>query len=119
MVVRQGDIFWIDLPAPDSSGPGYRHPHVVVQNNIFNKSAINTVIVCALTSNIKRADSPGNVSLKKGEGNLPKRSVVNVTQLLTVSKSDLREKIGTLCEDKIKEIIKGIDLVIKQRDVEL
>ena len=118
MVVCQGDIFLIDLPAPDGSGPGYRHPHVVVQNNVFNKSAINTVIVCALTSNIKRADSPGNVSLKKGEGNLPKRSVVNVTQLLTVSKSDLQKKTGTLCEDKIKKILQGIDLVLSQRDIE-
>ena len=68
MIIKQGDIFWIDLDDPKGSGPGYRHPHVVIQNDIFNKSKINTVVVCALTSNIKRAAAPGNVLLKKGEG---------------------------------------------------
>ncbi len=118
MVINQGDIFWITLPDPESSEPGYRHPYVVVQNNIFNKSLINTVIMCALTSNIMRSDSPGNVSLKKGEANLPKRSVVNITQLLTVSKLDLEEKIGSLCKEKIQLILDGINLVLGIRDIE-
>ena len=62
MVINQGDIFWVDFKAPDGSEPGYRHPHVVIQNNLFNRSRINTVVVCTLTSNLKRANSPGNVS---------------------------------------------------------
>jgi len=89
MVIRQGDIFWVDLETPSGSAPGYRHPHVVVQNNLFNQSKINTVVVCALTSNLKRAGAPGNVLLAKGEANLKKASVVNISQLVTVDKSDL------------------------------
>jgi hypothetical protein len=65
MVINQGDIFWIDFGTPNGSEPGYRHPHLVIQNNLFNRSRINTVIVCTLTSNMKRADAPGNVALKK------------------------------------------------------
>ncbi|MBU4320752.1 MAG: type II toxin-antitoxin system PemK/MazF family toxin, partial [Nitrospinae bacterium] len=96
MTIKQGDIYWINLVAPKGSEPGYRHPHVVIQNNIFNLSRINTIVVCALTSNLKRAAAPGNVLLKKGEGNLPKDSVVNISQVITVNKSDLTEKIGSL-----------------------
>jgi mRNA-degrading endonuclease toxin of MazEF toxin-antitoxin module len=81
---RQGDVYWIDLGAPSGSGPGYRHPHVVIQNNVFNRSRINTVVVCALTSNLRRAQAPGNVLLEVGEANLPKQSVVNVSQIFTV-----------------------------------
>lgn len=117
MVAKQGDIFWINLPAPRGSGPGFRHPHVVVQNNVFNTSAINTTIVAALTSNIKRAQTPGNVLLNKNEANLPKASVVNVSQLFTVDKSDLDEKLGTLSKQRIEQVITGIELVIKPREL--
>jgi mRNA interferase MazF len=79
MVIQQGDIYWIELEEPTGSEPGYSHPHVVVQNNVFNASRINTVIVCALTSNLRRAQAPGNVLLEKGEANLPKESVVLVS----------------------------------------
>ena len=89
MVIRQGDVYWVDLGDPSGSGPGYVHPHVVVQNDVFNKSRLNTVVVCALTSNLHRAEIPGNVLLAEGEANLPKPSVVNVTQLFTVDKRDL------------------------------
>lgn len=67
MVIQQGEIYWVDLGTPSGSEPGYRHPHIVIQNNLFNASKINTVVVCALTSNIKRAEAPGNVLLNKGE----------------------------------------------------
>ncbi len=66
MVIRQGEVYWVDLGAPRGSSPGYRHPHVVVQNDIFNASRINTVVVCALTSNLRLGQAPGNVLLKKG-----------------------------------------------------
>ena len=117
MTIKQGDIFWIDLGTPKGSEPGYRHPHVVIQNNVFNKSKINTVVVCALTSNIERAKAPGNVLLRKGEGNLHKHSVVNISQILTVDKSDLMEKIGSLSLSKLKEIIEGVKLLMEPREI--
>ncbi len=117
MNIKQGDIFWIDLGIPKGSAPGYKHPHVVVQNNVFNQSKINTVVVCALTSNLKRANAPGNVLLKKGEGDLKKDSVVNISQILTVDKSDLVEKIGTLSPLRIKQLIEGVKLLIEMRDL--
>lgn len=117
MTIKQGDIYWINLVAPKGSEPGYRHPHVVIQNNIFNLSRINTIVVCALTSNLKRAAAPGNVLLKKGEGNLPKDSVVNISQVITVNKSDLTEKIGSLSPAKLKEVIEGVKLLIEPREL--
>ncbi len=117
MVIEQGDIFWIDLPAPRGSESGYRHPHVVIQNNLFNSSKINTVILCALTSNIRRASSPGNVLLKKGEGNLPKASVINISQIITLNKFELKEKIGTLSLKRREEIINGIKLLIEPKEI--
>ena len=117
MVIRQGDIFWVDLGTPSGSAPGYRHPHVVVQNNLFNQSKINTVVVCALTSNLKRAGAPGNVLLAKGEANLKKASVVNISQLVTVDKSDLTEKIGTLSPSRVEQIIDGLKLLIEPRKI--
>ena len=118
MVINQGDVFWVDLAEPSGSSPGYRHPHVVIQNNVFNKSRINTVVVCVLTSNLKRADVPGNVLLEKGEANLPKQSVVNVSQIFTVDKRDLDEKIGTLSPKRVRQILNGINFVIEPRDIE-
>ena len=112
MNIRQGDVFWVELGAPKGSGPGYRHPHVVVQNNVFNESRINTVVVCALTSNLKRGDAPGNVLLHKGEGGLKKESVANVSQVVTVDKGDLIEKIGSLSQSRVNQIIEGLCLLI-------
>jgi mRNA interferase MazF len=93
------------------------HPYVVIQNNLFNKSKINSVVVCELTSNLKRAAAPGNVLLEKGEGNLPKRSVVNVSQIHTVLKEDLVEKIGNLSSARLTLILEGVELVLKPREV--
>ena len=118
MVINQGDVYWIELEEPTGSEPGYSHPHVVVQNNVFNASRINTVIVCALTSNVKRAAAPGNVLLEKGEANLPKQSVVLVSQIFTVDKSQLGEFIGTLAESRVKQIIEGIYLMTEIRNLD-
>jgi mRNA interferase MazF len=118
MVINQGDIYWIELEEPKGSEPGYSHPHVVIQNNVFNASKINTVIVCVLTSNLKRAQAPGNVFLEKGEGNLPKQSVVLVSQIFTVDKSQLGEFIGTLSEQRVKQILEGIYLMTEIRNLE-
>lgn len=118
MVIRQGDVFWVNLGTLRGSAPGYRHPHVVVQNNLFNASRISTVVVCALTSQVRYANAPGNVLLNKGEAKLPKASVVNVTQVFTVDKADLEEKIGTLSGHRIKEILDGMALVLQPREVD-
>jgi mRNA interferase MazF len=118
VVIKQGDVFWVDLGESSGSGPGYRHPHVVIQNNLFNRSRINTVVVCVVTSDLKRAGAPGNVLLGKGEANLPKQSVVNVSQIFTVDKRDLVEKIGTLSPGRVRQILSGVKLVIEPRDVE-
>lgn len=116
MVINQGDIYWVELDEPSGAEPGYRHPHVVVQNNLFNRSQIRTVLVCPLTSNLRRANAPGNVLLEKREANLPKQSVVNVSQVFTVDKAQLDEYIGTLSANRMREIIGGIKLVLDPRE---
>ena len=117
MVTSQGDIYWIDLGEPSGSEPGYSHPHVVIQNNVFNQSRINTVVVCALTSNLKRAVAPGNVLLDPGEANLPKQSVILVTQIFTVDKAFLGEYIGSLSTRRIHQILDGIRLVTEPLEI--
>ncbi len=116
MVINQGDIYWIELDEPEGSEPGYKHPHVIVQNNLFNRSQIKTVLVCPLTTNLKRATAPGNVLLDKKESNLSKQSVVNVTQVFTVDKAQLDEYVGTLSSRRITEILNGIKLVLDSRE---
>ena len=118
MVIDQGDIYWVDLGEPTGPEPGYRHPHVVIQNNLFNRSRINTVVVCALTSNMRRAEAPGNVLLEKGEASLPRQSVVNVSRIYTVDRRDLAEKIGSLSRRRIRQILSGVMLVIEPREVD-
>ena len=118
MVINQGDIYWIELEEASGSEPGYRHPHVVVQNNVFNQSQIRTVVVCALTSNLKRADAPGNVLLDKKETGLPKQSVVNVSQIFTVDKSQLGEYVSTLSPKRLRDLLNGIKLVVEPREPE-
>jgi len=117
MVIMQGDVFWFDPGTPQGSGPGFRRPHVVVQNDAFNSSRIRTTVLCAITSNMGRAKAPGNVLLQKGEANLPQPSVVNVSQVVTVDKSLLKEKVGTLSCEKVQEIADGLGLVFRPRDM--
>jgi mRNA interferase MazF len=117
MVIVQGDIFWLDPGTPRGSGPGFRRPHVVVQNDVFNASRIQTTVVCAITSNLERAKAPGNVLLRKDEANLSRPSVVIVSQVITVDKSVLLEKIGTLSRPRIREIVAGLRLVFQPREI--
>jgi len=117
LTIKQGDIYWVDLGIPKGSEPGYRHPHVVIQNNVYNISKINTVVVCALTSNLRRAAVPGNVLLKEGEANLPKGSVVNISQIITVDKTDLIERIGSLSLSRMQQVIEGFKLLLEPREV--
>lgn len=116
MIIRQGDTYWVSMELPFGSEPGYRRPYVVIQNNAFNDSRIQTVVVCVLTSNLRRAAAPGNVLLEKGEAHLPQQSVVNVSQILTIDKDRLGDKIGTLSGRRVQQILDGIRLVLEQRE---
>lgn len=108
MPVNRGDVYWIKADEPSGTNPEYAHPYVVVQENLFNHSRIETLIVCALTSNINQAKSPGNVLLEVGEANLPQQSVVVASKITVVKKSQLGEYIGTLDERRIGQILAGI-----------
>lgn len=106
--INRGDLFW--LAADDTRGPApsYAHPHVVVQDDVFNHSRITTVVVCALTSNLNRVTEPGNVLLEPGEGNLPRQSVVVVSQIASVEKARLGAWIGTLSDARVAQILAGL-----------
>ena len=108
MVVNQGDIYWVALKEQSGLEPGYTHPHVVIQDNVINRSRIKTVVVCALTTNSKRANAPGNVLLEAGEANLPRQSIVVVSQVSTVDKAQLGGYIGSLTEQRINQILAGM-----------
>ena len=106
--IRRGDIYWVEPDGSRGSIPGHAHPHVVVQEDVFNRSRIETVIVCALTSNLKRANEPGNVLLDEGEGNLGKRSVVVVSQISSIGKAQLGARIGAVSQERVEQILGGL-----------
>ena len=116
--MKQGDVYWVELGEPSGSATGFTRPAVIVQNNVFNQSRINTVVICMLTSRLQRADAPGNVLLESGEANLPKQSVVNVSRIFTVDKADLVEKIGSLSGRRIQQIVAGIQLLTEPREID-
>ena len=116
-MIKQGDVFWVELGEPRGSEPAYRHPYIIIQNDVFNASRINTTIGMALTSNLSLASIPGNVQLLKGEANLPKASVVNASQVITLDKSDLKEKIGHVSKSRLTEILRGLHLVTDPREI--
>ena len=109
--IRQGQVFWLDFGPAAGSAPADRHPCVVVQNDIFNRSAIATSVVCLITSNLSRAGAPGNVLLKAGEAGLPRASVVNVSQILTVDKAELVECTGKLSAAAASAVRDGLHLL--------
>jgi mRNA interferase MazF len=118
MVIRQGDVFWLDLEEPRGSEPGFRRPCVVVQNNLLNRSRINTVVVCAITGQLRRAGAPGNVLLEAGEGNLQQRSVVSVSQIFAVDREFFGEPIGVLSRQRLEDVLAGVRFVIEPRDID-
>jgi mRNA interferase MazF len=108
MEINQGDIYWVLLKETNGAEPGYIHPQVVIQDNVLNGSRIHTVVVCALTTNLKRAKAPGNVLLEAGEANLPRQSVVVVSQVSVVDKTEFGEYVGSLAPKRIKQILDGM-----------
>lgn len=109
--VRQGEVYWIAFGPVAGSAPAERHPCVVVQSDVFNRSRIATSVVCLITSNVSLSRAPGNVALSKGAANLPKASVVNVSQVLTVNKTELVERAGKLPASVIDAIRDGLHLL--------
>lgn len=112
MVIAQGDVCWADLPEPTGSGPSYRRPVVVVQADAFNRSAIRTIACVPLTSNRKWSATPGNVALSERETGLPRASVANVTQLVTLDRDVLSDTVGHLRPAKLDLVLAGIDIVL-------
>lgn len=111
MEIRRGDIYWVSLDVASGAESSIAHPHVVIQDSVINRSRITTVVVCALTTNTKRSNSPGNVLLDAGEANLPKQSTVVVSQVSTVDKEKLGAYIGTLSEQRVHQILAGMQFL--------
>jgi len=110
--IRRGEIWWANLPAPTGSGPGYRRPVVVIQSNVFNTSRIATVIVAAITSNLDLARAPGNVALDMKQSRLPKDSVINVSQVATLDRRILTERVASLSIEVMARVDAGVRLVL-------
>ena len=108
--MRQGEVYWLRFQGKGSE-PSGRRPAVVIQHDRFNRSNIQTTVVAAITSNLMLAAMPGNVRLKRGEANLPRSSVINVTQLQTVDRESLTEQIGALSPARTRELLQGLSLV--------
>jgi mRNA interferase MazF len=109
--MHQGEVYWLRFGGRGSEPEG-RRPAVVVQHDRFNRSAIATAVVAAITSNLRLAAAPGNVRLRKGEANLPRASVVNVSQLTTVDRARLSERVGALSRARRREVLEGVGLVL-------
>ncbi|VAX00159.1 Programmed cell death toxin YdcE [hydrothermal vent metagenome] len=110
--MKRGEIWWASLEDPIGSGPGYKRPIVIISSNDFNSSKINTLIVAIITSNLNLSEAPGNFELTKKGSGLSRKSVVNVSQLLTLDKSFLVEKTGKLSNKQIEILNDGLKLVL-------
>ena len=112
MVIQRGDIWWASLPDPVGAMPGYRRPVIIIQADSFNQSRIRTVLAAVLTSNLRLAEAPGNVLLLAKKTGLAKDSVANISQVVTVDKSMLTEKVGELSLPLIRQIEAGLRLIL-------
>ncbi len=112
MVIAQGEVWWAELASPAGSEPGFRRPVVVVQADAFNASALRTAVCVVLTSNLKWADAPGNAFLPARATGLPKPSVANVSQLVTLDRETLTDRAGRLSASNLELVLAGIDVVL-------
>ncbi|MCK4539223.1 MAG: type II toxin-antitoxin system PemK/MazF family toxin [Candidatus Krumholzibacteria bacterium] len=110
--MRKGEIWWASLPAPRGSEPGYRRPVIVVQSDAFTRSNISTVIVAVISSNLRLSAAPGNILLKRKDSRLSRDSVINISQLITLDKSYLTEKVSKLRSDLRTTLDDGLRLVL-------
>ena len=111
-MIVQGEVWWADLGEPAGSEPGFKRPVVVVQGDAFNASSLRTVVCVALTSNLRWGDAPGNVLLSARTTGLPKTSVANVSQLVTLDRENLAERAGRLSASNLELVLAGIDVVL-------
>jgi mRNA interferase MazF len=112
VVIAQGDVCWADLPGPVGSGPGVRRPVLVVQGDSLNRSRLATVVCIPLTSNLRWADAPGNVLLPARSSGLSKDSVANVSQIVTLDRALLTERVGRVSKKQLELVFAGVDLVL-------
>ena len=112
MVINQGEVWWSDLGEPVGSAPGYRRPVLVVQCDAFNQSRIATVVCVPLTSNLKWADSPGNVLLTAAASGLDRDSVANASGVVALDKAQLDERVGKVSRSKLELVLTGIDVIL-------
>jgi mRNA interferase MazF len=112
MVMKRGEVWWATLPEPAGSMPGYRRPVLIIQSNAFTASAIHTVAVLAITSNLRLANAPGNVLINPGQSGLPRDSVINVSQILTIDKTALTERVGALPGRVMRAVEEGMRFVL-------
>ena len=112
MVISQGEVYWAELPAPAGSGPGFRRPIIVLQGNALNRSRVATVVCVPLTSNLRWADAPGNLLLTAKTTGLPKDSVANVSQIITLDRVLLGERVGRISRTKVNLLLSGLDVVL-------
>jgi len=111
MIINKGDIYWVKVEDELGKTREITHPHIVLQDSVLNHSRINSIVVCALSTNMKRVNEPGNIILNEGEGNLPKQSIVVVSQVSTAQKVNFSEYIGKLSEERIRQIFSGMRLI--------
>src|SRR5579859_6653552 len=110
--MQRGEVWWSDLPKPVGSGPGYRRPALIIQSNNFNVSGIRTVIIARITSNLKLAEAPGNVFCLRTASGLPRDSVINLSQILTVDKGVLAERVGVVPASVLQQVEDGLRLLL-------
>ena len=112
MELARGDVWWADLPDPQGSEPGYRRPLLIVQNDLFNRSRLRTVLAVVLTGNLRLVDAPGNVLVPAKASGLPRDSVANVSQVITIDRNALTERVGRLPGTIIDQVANGLRLAL-------
>ena len=116
-MIRQGEVYWLHFGAAAGSAPAGRRPALVIQHDRFNRSAISTTVVAAITSNLRLGAMPGNVRLRRGEAGLPRASVVNVSQIRTIDRTRFVDRVGVLEAARMREVLKGLVLLFGTEEV--
>jgi len=117
LVIRQGEVYWLHFGTAEGSAPSGRRPALVVQHDRFNRSTISTIVVAAITSNLRLAGMPGNVRLRRGEAGLPHASVVNISQVRTIDRTRLVDPVGTLGASRMRDVLRGLILLFGTDEV--
>jgi mRNA interferase MazF len=117
LVIRQGEVYWLHFGAAEGSAPSGQRPALVVQHDRFNRSTISTIVVAAITSNLRLAGMPGNVRLRRSEAGLPHASVVNISQVRTIDRTRLVDRVGMLGASRMREVLRGLILLFGTDEV--